>query len=65
MNTQENQKSHDVKPTYVDKTNAFVSRDGEYLTHVLPGNVRIRKHVNFYKALLKVPFVPKKREVSA
>jgi hypothetical protein len=65
MNTQENQNTQDVKPTYIDNTKAFVSRDGEYLTHVLPGNVRIRKHVNYYKALLQIPFVPKKAEVSA
>jgi len=38
---------------------AFLSRDGEYLTLVLPGNMLVRKHVNFYKKLLGVPFTPK------
>jgi len=36
-----------------------LSRDGEYLTLVLPGNMLVRKHVNFYKKLLGVPFTPK------
>lgn len=37
----------------------FLSRDGEYLTIVLPGNMFVRKHINFYKKLLGVPFTPK------
>ena len=28
---------------------AYLSKDGQYLTHVLPGGMRITKHVNFYK----------------
>jgi len=29
-----------------------LSRDGEYLLHFLPGNMIVRKHVNFYKKIL-------------
>lgn len=38
---------------------AYLSKDGEYLTLVLPGNMIIRKHVNFFKAILGVPYVRK------
>ncbi len=38
---------------------AYLSKDGQYLTHVLPGGMRITKHVNFYKAILGVTFTPK------
>ena len=38
---------------------AYLSRDGEYLTIVLPGNMRVRKHRNWWLAILKVPFMPK------
>ena len=38
---------------------AYLSRDGEYIVHVLPGNMRLSKHKNFYLALLGLPFVPK------
>ena len=43
---------------------AFLSKDGEYLTLVLPGNMLVRKHVNFYKKLLGVAFIPKTPEAS-
>ncbi|MGE4233113.1 MAG: hypothetical protein AB7F43_07270 [Bacteriovoracia bacterium] len=38
---------------------AYLSKDGEYLTLVLPGNMIVRKHVNFFKAVLGIPFTPK------
>lgn len=41
---------------------AYLSKDGEYLITELPGNMRVVKHVNFYKAVLKVPFTPKVRD---
>ena len=37
----------------------FLSRDGEHLVIALPGNMLVRKHVNFYKKILGVPFTPK------
>ena len=38
---------------------AFLSKDGEYLTLALPGNMFVRKHVNFYKKILGQEFTPK------
>ena len=38
---------------------AYLSKDGEYLTLVLPGNMVVRKHVNYFKAILGVEFNPK------
>ena len=40
---------------------AYLSKDGEYLTLVLPGNMLVRKHVNWIKAILGVPYTPKVR----
>ena len=50
-NTQTNNQGFFAQPR------AFLK--GEYLTLVLPGNMIVRKHVNFYKAILGVPFTPK------
>lgn len=36
-----------------------LSRDGQYLLHFLPGNMVVRKHINLYKKILGVPYVPK------
>lgn len=36
-----------------------LSKDGEYLLHFLPGNMIVRKHVNFYKKILGIEFTPK------
>lgn len=44
---------------FFGKVRAFLSQDGEYLTIVLPGNMLVRKHVNFFKAILGVPYKPK------
>lgn len=44
---------------------AYLSKDGEYLTLVLPGNMIVRKHVNFFKAILGVPFTPKVKKEGA
>ena len=43
----------------------FLTKDGEYLVHLLPGNMVVKKHVNFYKAILTVPFTPKARRAEA
>ncbi len=55
--------------TYVEPK-VFLSRNGEYLTMLLPGNLVIRKHVNYFKRLLNVAYEPKTKpqtmsEVSA
>ena len=44
---------------------AYLSKDGEYLTLVLPGNMIVRKHVNFFKAILGVPFTRKTKQADA
>lgn len=46
---------------FIADVRAYLSKDGEYLTLVLPGNMRVRKHVNFLKKILGVPFTPKAR----
>lgn len=38
---------------------AYLSKDGQYLSLVLPGNLIVRKHVNFFKAVMGLPFTPK------
>ena len=38
---------------------AYLSKDREYLTLVLPNNVLIRKHVNYFKAIMEIPFTSK------
>ena len=43
----------------------FLSRDGEYLIHVLPGNMIVRKHIDFYKKVLGMEFVPKPKRTVA
>jgi hypothetical protein len=43
---------------------AYFNKDKTYITLVLPNNIRVRKHVNFYKHLLEMPYVSvKKAEV--
>jgi len=42
----------------------YLSRDGEYLIHALPGGRLVRRHVNFYKKVLGVEFTPKSAAVS-
>ena len=34
----------------------YLSKDGKYLTLVLPGNLIVRKHVNYFKQILGVPY---------
>lgn len=34
----------------------YLSRDGEYLVMVLPGNMLVRKHVNYFKQILGIPY---------
>ncbi len=36
-----------------------LSRDGQYIHHYLPDGKLVRKHINFYKAILGVPFTKK------
>ena len=43
---------------FIAQPRVFLSRDGEYLIHIVPGGV-IRKHINFYKKILGQEFTPK------
>jgi hypothetical protein len=58
IQTKQNQ-SHYAEPR------VFLSKDGEYLVHALPGNILVKKHVNFYKKVLGVDFVPKTKSTAA
>jgi len=35
-----------------------VFKKGDYITLALPGNILVRKHVNYFKQILGVQFVP-------
>jgi len=47
---------------FLSDVRAFLSRDGEYLTLVLPGTMRVTKHRNWYLAILGQDYVPKARQ---
>ena len=40
----------------------YLSKDGEYLNMLLPGNMVVRKHVNYFKQIFGVVYTPKKRK---
>ncbi len=52
VNAQRNQGKF-VEPT------VFVK--GDYITLALPGNILVRKHVNYFKKIMGVSFIPKVR----
>ena len=35
-----------------------VFKKGDYITLALPGNILVRKHINYFKQILGVPFIP-------
>ena len=49
---------------FIADLRAYLSADGEYLNLVLPGNMRVRKHKNFFLSILGVPFVPKAAQIA-
>ena len=51
QNTNET-KTQAPKQGFSAPVRVYLSKDGQYLTHVLPGGMRITKHVNYYKAIL-------------
>ena len=55
--TQDNQ----VRAQYTEPK-VFLTKDSEYLIHLLPGNVLIRKHRNFYLKVLGLKFQPKVKQ---
>lgn len=63
MNTDATNQEQKERPTYIEPK-IFLSRDGEYLTILVPGNFIIRKHTNYFKKLLGVAFTPKSKHES-
>ena len=59
METQQKQSQKDKNQAVFADPKAYLSKDSEYLTLVLPGNLLIRKHVNFFKSVMGLPFTPK------
>ena len=59
--TNESNQNQEVNQTqgFYAQPRAYLSKDGQYLTLVLPGDMRIRKSVNWFKKILGVPFIPK------
>ena len=43
---------------FVARPNVYLSRDGEYLIHRVPG-FKVARHVNYYKKILGLEFSPK------
>lgn len=64
METNENQNQTSQVQGFMAEPKVYLSKDGEYLVHLLPGNMVVRKHVNFYKKVLGVEFAPKKAKKS-
>jgi hypothetical protein len=56
------QNDNSQNQSFFAQPRAYLSKNGEYLTLVLPGNMIVRKHVNFYKAILGVAFTPKVKQ---
>jgi hypothetical protein len=56
--TQKSSQSKKTQRFFADPK-AYLSKDGEYLSLVLPGNLIVRKHVNFFKSVMGIPFTPK------
>ena len=58
-------KSQNQDQRFFANPRAYLSKDGEYLSLVLPGNLVVRKHVNFFKSVMGLPFTPKAKAKSA
>jgi len=43
---------------FIARPNVYLSRDGEYLIHRVPG-FKVARHVNYYKKILGLEFSPK------
>ena len=60
MNTnQQTQKAQQEPKAQGQFVEPKVYLKGDYLTLVLPGNVLVRKHVNYFKKILGVSFIAK------
>ena len=65
METQTNQDQGTKIQGFYAEPRVFLSKDGQYVIHVLPGNMMVRKHVNFYLKVLGIEFTPKAKQKSA
>lgn len=48
----ENKDSNTNNATFVNPTSIRVSKDGRYLIIALPGNLLVRKPLNYFRAIL-------------
>lgn len=51
-----------IRPIFEEPT-VRLSKDGQYLTLILSNNVCVRKHVNYFKAILGIPFVARREQM--
>ncbi len=51
-----------IRPVFEEPA-VRLSKDGQYLTLILSNNVRVRKHVNYFKAILGIPFVARREQM--
>lgn len=65
METNETKNHNNQAQGFYAEPKIFLTKDCEYIIHVLPGNTIVRKHVNFYKKILGVDFVPKAKRSAA
>ena len=56
---QNKNKSQSYNVGFYIQPRTYLNKDGEYLTLILPGNMIVRKHVNYFKAILGVGYTPK------
>ncbi|MBI3295881.1 MAG: hypothetical protein HYZ71_14240 [Deltaproteobacteria bacterium] len=52
------------KRTFVEPK-VYKSKDQEFLEIVLPGDLIVRKHINYFKAIMGVPFTPRPKKAGA
>ena len=50
--------------TFINDVRMRLSKDGEHLLIFLPGGRIVRKHTNFVKRAMGLPFVPKTSETT-
>ena len=61
-NTQNKANAQSNQGKFVEPT---VFLKGDYITLALPGNILVRKHINYFKKILGVSFVPAPKKQSS
>ena len=61
--TQDNAVQSTTQPLqgFIAEPRAYMSKDGQYLTLVLPGNMRVRKHRHWFMSILGLEFEAKSK----